>query len=88
MKVSKSLIHVQYPGIPIPNSLHSLLRDQTCSGGVLYARGLRPNQDSSEGSQPPCPGSGESWAARWMHPVSFDHDEATCFICRAEEFRF
>lgn len=90
MKVSKLLIRVQYPGIPIPNSSRSLLRDQTCLDGVPHARGLppgmRPKQGSSEGSQPPWPGSEESWADRWMHPVSSDHDEATCFICRAEEF--
>jgi len=86
VKVSESLICAWYPGSPIPNSSRSLLGDQTCSDGVPPRRGsapgMHPKQDSSEGSQPPSPGRED----KWMHPVSSDHDEATFFIYRAEEF--
>lgn len=48
--------------------------------------GMRPERDSSEGSQPPCPGSEDSWADRQMHAISADQEEATCFIYRTDEF--
>lgn len=76
-----SLIRMENPWNPIPNSSHSLPRNQTCSLARGLPTGIHPQQDKREGEiKLPHAGSEESWAHKCMHPVLSEHEEATSII--------